>query len=65
MMQHRVPQFRLRSLTGLFLVSSFSLLVWLAVAYGVAQLQHTGHVSCTQSADHAQIGTQACQTNGR
>jgi len=39
-MPPRAPQFRLRSLTGLFLVSGFSLIVWLAVAFGVAQLQH-------------------------
>jgi len=61
-MQQRVPQFRLRSLTGLFLVSGFSLIVWLAVAYGVAQFQHASHNPCTQP---NQPSAQACPANER
>lgn len=61
-MQQRVPQFRLRSLTGLFLVSSFSLIVWLVIAYGIAQLQHTSRNPCAQP---NQPSAQACPANER
>ena len=60
-MQQRVPQFRLRSLTGLALVSGFSLIVWLAVAYGITQFQHAH--ACAQSAEHSQTATQNCPAN--
>jgi len=63
-MPDHAPQFRLRSLTGLALVSGFSLIVWLAIAFGVAQLTHNGHPPC----DKAAAGTaeaHACQTDGR
>jgi len=55
-MSPHAPQFRLRSLTGLFLISGFSLAVWLAVAYGIAQFQHSGNAAC---ADHGCYGAQA------
>jgi hypothetical protein len=61
-MQQRVPQFRLRSLTGLVLVSGFSLIVWVAIAYGVAQFQHASHAACAQ---HGQPASQACPANDR
>ncbi len=57
-MSQRVQRFRLRSLTGLFMVAAFSLIVWLAIAYGVAQVQHGGRASCT-SGDHAQSSCKA------
>jgi hypothetical protein len=60
-MPHRVQQFRLRSLTGLFLVSGFSLIVWLTIAYGVGLFQHS-HAACDKAAHAA---SQACQQANR
>ena len=60
-MPNRVQQFRLRSLTGLALVSGFSLIVWIAIAMGVAQLQH--HAPCDTS--HDQSASQACKSGDR
>jgi len=63
-MSDRVPQFRLRSLTGLALVSGFSLIVWLAIAFGVAQLTHGNPPSCDKAAADT-AAAHACRTDGR
>ena len=64
-MPDQAPHFRLKSLTGLALVSGFSLIVWLAIAFGVAQLQHGGHVTCDKAAATGTPAAQACQADGR
>ena len=63
-MSERAPHFRLRSLAGLALVSGFSLVVWLAVAFGVAQLTHGNHPSCDKAGADT-VAAHACQSDRR
>ena len=60
-MQNRVQQLRLRSWTGLALISGFSLIVWIAIALGIAQFQHNNHPSCRDGATAAHATSPACQ----
>jgi hypothetical protein len=59
-MSKSVPRLRLRSLTGLALISGFSLIVWIAVVMGVAQLTHANHPTCDHNPTQAQIA-QGCK----
>ena len=60
-MQNRVPQFRLRSLTGLALISGFSLVVWVLVAMGMTQLAHGNHPACDHPAATTEAASQGCK----
>ncbi len=59
-MSDRVPQLRLRSVTGLALISGFSLIVWIAIALGVAQMTHDAHPPCPPHPSQAQTA-QGCK----
>lgn len=54
-MSNRVPQFRLRSLAGLALVSGFSLIVWVVVVMGIASLTHADHPACAHNASGTEV----------
>jgi hypothetical protein len=64
-MPDNAPQFRLRSLTGLALASGFSLIVWLLIAFCIAQWQHAGRPACDKAAAAGTAAAQACRTDAR